>query len=203
MSALSHILQNPRTSLLGGVPGGVLIEDNLPRVIQNTEDVGAWVRLGVGLLSLIAGLFFRDPPPAPVRIGNAGRAELRALLIAFAVLFLALAAAAPGANIMTYAVNVTNTPVVVGQAQGRKYLELAAKTAAPGLISCGPSDLPSSSWWPLAPGGASKTFGSVVDGQMTAEHSISCVAPNGTPHPLAVAEEGKMRDLTPTPTNTP
>ena len=128
-------------------------------------------------------------------------ADILALAAASTVLALLVAHVAFGANIMTYAQNVTNTPSVVGQAQGRQRLSVQVATAAPGLVSCGPCDLPASSYWPIAPGNY-YTWGDEVDGQFTAEAVMCCAAANGTPHAIKVSEEGKMPDLTATMTNT-
>lgn len=60
---LERIIQNPKTSALGVVPGGMLVEDGIRQVAERPDDASAWVRLVIGLLSILAGILMRDPAP--------------------------------------------------------------------------------------------------------------------------------------------
>lgn len=63
-------LANYKTTLLGGVPGAVLVDDAIRDVAQQPDSWTSWVRLVIGLLSIIAGALARDAQPAgPARPG--------------------------------------------------------------------------------------------------------------------------------------
>lgn len=64
---LERIIQNPKTSALGIVPGGALVEDGIRQVAERPDDISAWARLVIGLVSILAGIFLRDPDPKAAR----------------------------------------------------------------------------------------------------------------------------------------
>ena len=66
---LDQIFKNPRTSMLGAAPGGLLIEDSIRDVAARPDDWFAWVRMLVGVLSVVVGFLMKDATPnAPASV---------------------------------------------------------------------------------------------------------------------------------------
>lgn len=53
--------KNPLSTGAGGIGGVTLITDGIQSLSQNVEDVSAWFKVVIGLATLVAGIFGKDP----------------------------------------------------------------------------------------------------------------------------------------------
>ncbi len=134
---------------------------------------------------------------------QAGRAELRALIVVSTICLLLLIAlrvfAAPRIN--TEVVTLTqNTPRSIGNPSGRGLLTIRNLDST-NAIKCGPLDEPNSEWVELAAKGLvgdAVQFGIVYRGQFSAEAVIQCINTAATAN-VQYVEEGNVPQVTPTP----
>lgn len=214
MLDLRNITRGPATTALGGVAGVALIEDGLREAVQDPGNWFAWVRLLIGVVSVVVGGLMGDPAKAPPTYhpgarpgapGGFGRIDSLALLASVAVfgatltLLAMVALGAPRINteLVALTINVART---IGNAQGRGLLTIRNMDTT-NTVACGPVDLPQSEWVELAAKGSlgdSVQFGILYRGQFTAQAVIQCINTAASAN-VAYVEEGDIPQVTPTP----